>query len=367
MRVTGRRILMALATLACLAVLFWRLAPYNVAASVNHLPPVRAILHSYMENAVGMRARMIEPPDWVDLDDAALIRLGAGHFATGCAPCHGAPGQSRDPITLSMLPEPAVLEHSNHTPEEFYWLARHGLKYTGMPAWSGAGRDDEPWAMAAFLSRYEALTEEEYVSLAFGPVAQPPSGGVAFGGMTGRPATPIGNCTRCHGADGLGRDGTAPKLAGQSETHLLAALDAYAENRRQSGFMEPVAAGLSAETRGELARLFAGMAAPWEGRSGDRGDPVRGQSLALNGDEHREVPSCASCHGGNGSEGAAGAPRISGQDARWIEVWLRMWRDGPIPDTAGAARMAAAARNLSDDQIADLAAFYASAGPVEAR
>ena len=47
MRLTWRRITIALAGLAALGAAFWSLAPYNVAATVGHLPPVRAILREF--------------------------------------------------------------------------------------------------------------------------------------------------------------------------------------------------------------------------------------------------------------------------------------------------------------------------------
>lgn len=365
MRIGWRLAVLTLVVLAIVAAAFWWFAPYNVAASQRHLPPVRAALHSYMENAVGRRAADLDPPDWFSAGDPALIRLGAAHFATGCAICHGAPGLPRNAIVTAMLPEPTLIEETEHTLREFYWLARHGLKYTGMPAWSGMGRDDEPWALAAFLSSYADLDPATYRALAYGDAeGGPANAAVAFGGMTGAPKDPMDNCARCHGADGRGRDGTAPRLAGQSEAYLASALDAYAEDRRQSGIMEPVAIALSPERRRALAARYARMDEGFgAGPAGNASAAAaRGRDLARQGDEHAEIPSCMSCHGTFDHPPRSGAvPIIAGQDARWLVIWLRMWRDGPVPDTPDAARMAAAARNLTDRDIADLAAYYATA------
>ena len=358
-----------LAFLAVAAVIafvaFWRFAPIEIAADERHTAPVRGLLNGYMKAAVEARATTVTVPDWFDPRDPALVRLGAAHYATGCATCHGAPGMHRNPVTEGMRPAPTPLAGTDLDDREYYWVARHGLRYTGMPGWPGRGRDDEPWALAAFLLAYDGLDPAEYRRLALGRAdAGERIAAVPFGGLAGLGLGRFETCTRCHGVDGLGRDGTAPKLAGQGEAYLVAALDAYAEGRRQSGFMEPVAAALSPETRRNFARNFAGLGGDWQGRPGQTGDIARGREIALAGDEHAEVPACAACHGAAGADPRTPAvPRIAGQDARWIAVWLRLWRDGPVPRTDGAARMAAAARNLDDAMIADLAAFYAAGAP----
>lgn len=368
MRHRTRRLAFAGVAALIVFVAFWRFAPIEIAADERHTAPVRSLLNGYMHAAVEARAKTVTVPDWFDARDPALVRLGAAHYATGCAGCHGAPGMPRSPVTRGMRPAPTPLAGTDLSAREYYWVARHGLRYTGMPGWPGQGRDDEPWALASFLLAYDDLDPAAYRRLALGREGASESvDAVPFGGLAGLGLGRFETCTRCHGADGLGRDGTAPKLAGQSEAYLVAALDAYAEDRRQSGFMEPVAAALPPETRRNFARNFAGLPGDWQGAAGrGGGDVARGRALALSGDEHAEVPACAACHGagGDGPRNPA-VPRIAGQDARWIALWLRLWRDGPVPRTDGAARMAAAARNLDDAMIADLAAFYAAGAPAE--
>lgn len=339
---------------------FYWLGAYNIAASQPHLPGVGEVLHQYLRNVIRTRGWGVEVPEHVDLADAGLVRLGAGHFATGCMTCHGAPGIPRNPVVEGMQPEPPMLS-GGYEPEEYWWIARHGFKYTGMPAWAGEGRDDEPWAMAAFLSRYESFDRAGFEEAAFGEAGGYQSAGVRFGGLSGAIPQELG-CARCHGADGLGRDGTAPKLAGQSQDWLVKVLGAYAVGHRESGFMEPLAAPLSDETIAGIAARYAGMQADWQGEALPMGDPARGEELARQGSEHDDIASCLSCHG-DGQEGPkrADTPRIAGQDGYWLVNWLHMYRDGPVPKTPRAHLMAAAARNLSDTDILDLAAYLSKA------
>ena len=143
-------------------------------------------------------------------------------------------------------------------------------------------------------------------------------------------------------------------------------LGAYAGGHRESGFMEPLAAPLAAEARAAIAERYAGMSGDWQGRPLPFGDAERGRELAQRGDEHEDIASCAACHEGGAdvvSPKRTDTPRIAGQDGYWLVNWLHLYRDGPAPDTPRSHLMQAAARNLTDADVADLAAYYATLGP----
>ncbi|WP_194098336.1 c-type cytochrome [Marivivens aquimaris] len=336
---------------------FFTLAPYNIAASVPHFPLVGEVLHQYLRNAVTVRASHIEVPEQVDLSDPGLIRLGAGHFATSCQMCHGAPGIERNPVVEHMRPAPPPLDGDDYDPEEFWWIARHGFKYTGMPSWV-AERDDEPWAMAAFLSHYNDFDRTAYEEAAFGEAGSYSSEAISF--TDGLPNT----CTRCHGEDGMGRDGAAPIVSGQTEGYLIGALMAYGNGQRQSGFMQPLAKPLEAIERARVAQGMAAGSTEWNGIPLPFGDAERGGELANRGSEPEDIAACSSCHEGHGENGLyperGDVPRIAGQHGYFLYNWLMMYRDGPIPTTERAHLMAAAAKPLTDEDIADLAAYYSS-------
>lgn len=67
----------------------------------------------------------------------------------------------------------------------------------------------------------------------------------------------IVRCERCHGIDGNSTDPRFPMLAGQDETYLAQALQAYAGNKRSSSVMHAMADPLSATDIARLARHFA--------------------------------------------------------------------------------------------------------------
>jgi cytochrome c553 len=69
-----------------------------------------------------------------------------------------------------------------------------------------------------------------------------------------------------------------------------------------------------------------------------------------------KAPSCAVCHGPLGVSVAPDAPHLAGQPAIYLEAQMRAYRSGARKHEV----MAVIARALSDDDIANLAAWFAS-------
>jgi cytochrome c553 len=336
---------------------------YNVAASRGHLWITDLFLRFGMENSVRAHAPEVQPPA---LDDPDLIRLGAGHFHSGCAYCHGAPGVAISPISLAMLPAPPNLEHrvAEWTDQELFWIVKHGIKYAGMPAWPAQERDDEVWPLVAFLRQLTGLTPEDYRTLALGNAsAAPPAGRDIALGLRSPDAAE--SCARCHGGeDRPPASALVPRLHGQRPEMLLAALEAFAKGERRSGIMQPIAAGLAPETRQALADYYASLSPPAPQASAGH-DPARtesGRDLAMRGHPEAGIPACDSCHG---ASGLPLYPRLAGQNAPYLANQLRLWQRGGRVGNGPGAIMAPIARKLSEQQIDDVAAFYSSL-PAEA-
>ncbi|HSK80653.1 MAG TPA: c-type cytochrome, partial [Thermoanaerobaculia bacterium] len=235
-----------------------------IKASSGHWAITRWFLIFSMHRSFSTHSLGIKAPP---LDDPALVLRGAGAYETSCRPCHGSPELRHPRVARKMLPEPPYLppKISEWEPEELFSLVKHGVKLTGMPAWPTQKRDDEVWAMVAFLLRMEDLDAEGYRRLVYGGIP-PALEGAPIEGLIGPqnvPKTVTATCGRCHGADGRGRGrGAFPRLAGQRPAYLYAALEAFARGERHSGIMEPIAAGLSPEEMRELALYYAGLEAP---------------------------------------------------------------------------------------------------------
>lgn len=330
---------------------------YSVAASRGHFALTNAILTFGMRNSVKTHALGIEAPQTYSND---LSTLGAAHFHDGCAYCHGAPGIPTDPIAQSMLPSPPDL--STATREwrdgELFWIIKHGIKYTGMPAWVAAQRDDEVWAMVAFLRQLPALDAAGYRELALGGLSIRPQIGREIA-TTEDTSGAMSACARCHGADGRGpKSQMVPVLHGQPAEFLIAALEDFAAGRRASGIMQPVASGLSPGERERVARYYAGLARPSAPNRLESAAAVeRGRELAMRGDPNAKIPACMTCH----NTAALNAyPRLPEQNATYMVNRLRNWRKGITSSSATDAIMAPIARSLNEQQIDDVAAYFAS-------
>ncbi len=342
----------------CLALLAVWSGVYNVAASSGHWAVVDALLRFGMRSSVEARAPDIEPPP---LEDPDFVRLGAAHFYGACAYCHGGPGDRIDPIAQGMLPVPPDLQDNVDlwTEQEVFWIVKHGIKYTGMPAWPAQERDDEVWALVAFLRRLPGLDPQAYRELALGEMTNEAPGGREL--ATGRrPADPVQACGRCHGADDRPPPSAlVPRLHGQPREMLAAALRAYAAGERYSGIMQPIAAELSAETMQSLAAYYAGLSPPppRQAPPPPAGVIEAGRDLAMRGDPAEKIPGCLGCHG---PQALPLYPRLAGQHAPYLANQLRAWRDGPKAHTDTNAVMAPIARRLSEQQIVALAAYFES-------
>jgi cytochrome c553 len=357
-------------------VLFIALGLPSIAANTGHWPLTRQFLGIVMQHTVRMRTLGKEAPP---LDDPALVLRGAGHYATGCAPCHGAPGRAPSLITQRMLPQPPPLVGGGreHSPAALFWIIKHGLKYTAMPAWPTQQRDDEVWAMVAFVRRLPRLGPDEYRALAYGDITMPASDGVFLDTLADPPQSTLDNCARCHGRHGDGRGrGAFPRLAGQREDYLLASLRAYARGDRHSGIMQPIAAGLSDMQMRALARHYASLGpfadTPQVGghRDGSRhghdgtrdaATIARGAGLATHGLGERRIPACRHCHGPGAGARNPLYPDLAGQYADYLELQLQLFRHGRRGGTPYARIMHIAASALTPEDIRALAAYYASA------
>ena len=339
---------------------------YNVAASVQHFDVTNRIIKIVLWRSIQTHSGVDDVPA---LDDPGLVRLGANHYRIGCAPCHGSPAAAGSAVVQRMYPAPPPLTHARDdwSPEYLHWIVANGLKFTGMPAWPGAGRSVEVWPLVAFLEALPEMSPTEYDALLASPASRS-AAGLDLGGedAAGRPLTAVtAGCDACHGAGGADPvDGLVPALAGQKAEYLERALTEYRDDVRQSGFMEPVAHDLDDATIRALALHYAGIDAA-RGRAGEAvpeapaavGNAERGARIVRFGLPEDRVAPCGSCHGANRSNQF---PLIDGLSSAYVVTQLELFREGVRDASPYAAIMANVASHLDDTMMKDVAAYLAA-------
>lgn len=315
-------------------------------ASSGHLAVTEWVLDFVKRRSVSVRASTLETPP---LDDAGYVRLGAAHFDRGCRPCHGAPGELPPVVPLRMTPHPPDLakQAGRWRPRELFYLVAHGVKFTGMPAWPSPSRTDEAWAVVAFLRHLPALDAAGYRRLARGDGAETAP---VDGGATTATAS---SCLNCHS----GALPLVPRLSGQSTDYVADALDAYADARRYSGIMQPIAAALDQATRRRLAGLVTApaeltAAAPMPGGSID--------SLLADGDPARDVPPCLECHAAATGRRDPRYPVLAGLSASYLHLQLTLFAEGRRGGSPAADIMRPIAARLTARQRDVAAAAFAA-------
>jgi cytochrome c553 len=137
---------------------------YNVAATDPHWRLTHWLIETGRMRSIQVHATGITTPS--GLDDRQRILVGTEHFAAHCAVCHGAPGVPRGDIANGLYPSPPDLAKAArlYTSAELFWIAKNGIKSTGMPAWSDH-TDDELWATVAFMRKLPSMSEDDYRGL----------------------------------------------------------------------------------------------------------------------------------------------------------------------------------------------------------
>ncbi len=153
-------------------------------------------------------------------------------------------------------------------------------------------------------------------------------------------------CMGCHGVVGYRNaypSFRVPRLGGQREEYLVDALKAYKENRRQHPTMQAQGGGLSDQDMEDIAAWLQG------------GEPADDAVTAEEVVGFDAIQTCLACHGVGGAAVIPKPPVLSGQYADYLVHALKQYKSG---ERSGNV-MNAFAANLDEDDMEQLAAFYA--------
>ena len=202
------------------------------------------------------------------------------------------------------------------------------------------------------------------LSLVCGSAVAGPSSNVAWDGATrtliaggdaGRGQQLAAQCASCHGADGMSPTAVFPHVAGQLPGYTFKQLRDYKDGTRADNpIMRGLTAPLTDQAMADLAAFYASKPLP-AGASGDA------PTLVTRGDGKRLIPACAACHAEPDFRNHHGAPKLEGQHASYFVDTMKAYGNGSRANDVYSV-MRNIAKVLTDEELKNLAAYYANPG-----
>ncbi|ODV14658.1 MAG: cytochrome C [Rhodanobacter sp. SCN 68-63] len=143
---------------ACAAAFVWS-GRYDIGADTPHTRPVFALMQTLRERSIRTHAADLAVPD---LTDPQLVLKGAGQYAAMCTQCHLSPAMADSEIRPGLYPQPPNLSRVRVDPKQAFWVIKHGIKMSAMPAWGASHDDATIWSMVAFLQKLPGMSAQEY-------------------------------------------------------------------------------------------------------------------------------------------------------------------------------------------------------------
>jgi mono/diheme cytochrome c family protein len=93
---------------------------------------------------------------------AANLGEGAKEYEEHCAFCHGGARSKISPMRDKFNPPvPQLVDRIPHDDDAWlFWVTKHGVRMTGMPAWAEIMSDQEIWKVVAFIKHSDKLPPE---------------------------------------------------------------------------------------------------------------------------------------------------------------------------------------------------------------
>jgi len=259
-----------------------------------------------------------------DKQTAADIRVGKDVAEKECKACHGLDGRGAAPGIPNLAGQRgryimAALQEYKEGRRTHAALRTIATDLT----------DDQTRGIAAFYASLKPIAPEK------GPVFSPYENG----------KTVSAECAACHGADGNSKIPGTPNLAGQQPIYFVAATQEYLTGKRESAPMDPMLRKLSKLDIESVALYYASQN-PTPREAPSSGNPALGEP---------RTAVCGGCHGSHGVSIDTATPSLAAQDPQYLVRAIKGYRTSRKNDT-----MARVVASLTDQEINDIVAFYAS-------
>ena len=92
---------------------------------------------------------------------------GAKLYRQMCARCHGVSSKSDNSYGRSFYPPAPLLplRKTSYSDTEMFWIVKHGIRNTAMPAWGNLLADDEIWRVVTLIEKFDSLPDSAAAEL----------------------------------------------------------------------------------------------------------------------------------------------------------------------------------------------------------
>jgi mono/diheme cytochrome c family protein len=149
-----------LVVLAAFAVIYS--GTFNVAATVEDAPPLRWMFVTVRESSIKFHARDIQAPP---VADAEHLANGFKIYREDCVMCHTPAGRQPSPVALGLNPQAPTFAENDMTVAQLFWVAKNGIRFTGMPAWGPSRSDQDLWDAVSFVMTLPKMSAADYDAL----------------------------------------------------------------------------------------------------------------------------------------------------------------------------------------------------------
>jgi len=136
------------------AAVVMRLGLLPVSADGSHSSLEARVMPAVLHAAVARRA-LYKPNPIIPTEDN--LKAGTRTYKTMCATCHGTVASGPNEYGQAFYPPAPQLLGGlpQYTEAELFWIIKHGIRNTGMPAWGRMLSDEEIWQVVTMLKQSE--------------------------------------------------------------------------------------------------------------------------------------------------------------------------------------------------------------------
>src|SRR5438067_4205466 len=152
----------------------------NIGADQTPSPMERRVAGTALDAYLDKHAEDLKNP--IEASDANLLE-GMHLYHDNCEGCHGGPKETDAKFGGAFNPHvPQFMKRAPDMPDnQNFYVTKHGVRLTGMPAWGKLFSDDQLWKVTTFLSHMDKLppaVDQEWRSEAAAmPMSPPPAMG----------------------------------------------------------------------------------------------------------------------------------------------------------------------------------------------